>query len=927
MDRGAHFFRTDLQVHTPRDGRWSGSCCGTSDSERMEFARLFVDECRLRKLDAIAVTDHDDMCFVPFIQAAAQGGITPDDRPDPSKQRPMVFPGVEVLLKVPCQVLVILDADADSEVQKILLHALGITPASASTPHGPKPSECDHNLISSLKTALDGRHELKGRYIILPHVTPGGHKTLLRDGFMARYIEMACCGGYIECDIDKVNQGKINILNGEDTAWGSKPLGIFQTSDARTLDDIAKRSTWVKLSEPTAEALRQACLARHTRIMQVEPKLPTSYIAKVVIKGSGFMEDMEIEFNPQLNTLIGGRGTGKSTILEYIRWAMHDQPEPDERESYARMAEERREFVKETLEASEGSVEVHWMVNGSSHKLRRDVAARERGEETTINIKDEGVSTISPEEARKLLPIRAFSQKELSAVGTATRELTRFVKRPIAAQLEEARIQAEDQAERAHDAYSKVVRRQRDQAQLEAVITELRSARSRADAIDKSLPEVSEQSRAIINEHPVRLVEATAVAAILEDIDHSVTNIKDAEASLKGLPRSLALSHESPQSVLLSDMHQSAAKSIGDTVEALLAKLAELRETSRAMRVQEQEWRIGHEAFMATYENAQVENAKAHEEIAMLKQVRETISELETKETKLLSVLEQDEDAEQEFQAAWRQWADLHKARSDLLETACDNVNERSGGDVKTTVRRGADCETAIEKLTGCLRGTGIGAKKTEIIEEALRDSREPIELWRKVLGELRVFAEVNSESPPPEANLPSLKIIDLTAAQKSKLARKLDPETWISLALTSLDDETSFMYVGGGQDIRFEHASSGQQATALLRVLLRDADIPLIIDQPEDDLDNVVINEIIDGIRSAKSRRQLIFASHNANLVVNGDSELIALCKCRSSNGMSHGYVHCEGAIDAKDVRDAITEVMEGGEEAFELRRKKYGF
>jgi chromosome segregation protein len=145
------------------------------------------------------------------------------------------------------------------------------------------------------------------------------------------------------------------------------------------------------------------------------------------------------------------------------------------------------------------------------------------------------------------------------------------------------------------------------------------------------------------------------------------------------------------------------------------------------------------------------------------------------------------------------------------------------------------------------------------------------------------------------------------------------------------LDDHPVFEYrAKEGEHIAFADASAGQQATALLRVLLNQGGPPLIIDQPEDDLDSQVIQEIVNLIWTAKSRRQLIFSSHNANVVVNGDAELVACFNYRASGDHSAGQIELEGAIDIPDVRKQITSVMEGGEKAFRLRKsrkEKYGF
>jgi chromosome segregation protein len=87
------------------------------------------------------------------------------------------------------------------------------------------------------------------------------------------------------------------------------------------------------------------------------------------------------------------------------------------------------------------------------------------------------------------------------------------------------------------------------------------------------------------------------------------------------------------------------------------------------------------------------------------------------------------------------------------------------------------------------------------------------------------------------------------------------------------------------------------------------------------------VINEIVETLWRAKTHRQVIFTSHNANLVVNGDAELVIGCDYRTSSTESGGQIKLTGAIDMSDVRTEITEVMEGGPEAFQLRRQKYGF
>ena len=121
--------------------------------------------------------------------------------------------------------------------------------------------------------------------------------------------------------------------------------------------------------------------------------------------------------------------------------------------------------------------------------------------------------------------------------------------------------------------------------------------------------------------------------------------------------------------------------------------------------------------------------------------------------------------------------------------------------------------------------------------------------------------------------------------------------------------------------------ASPGQQATCLLRTLLAQSGAPLLIDQPEEDLDNEQIHVLSGRIAETKHNRQLLFVSHNANIVVNGDAELVVCFGYRDAGDNTRGKIDPVGSIDCATVRETITTIMEGGRQAFELRKNKYGF
>lgn len=133
--------------------------------------------------------------------------------------------------------------------------------------------------------------------------------------------------------------------------------------------------------------------------------------------------------------------------------------------------------------------------------------------------------------------------------------------------------------------------------------------------------------------------------------------------------------------------------------------------------------------------------------------------------------------------------------------------------------------------------------------------------------------------------------------------------------------------YMSVSTEIFFSHMSMdklsiGQKGTVLLKLFLAEGDYPLIVDQPEENLDNMYIyDELVDAFRQAKTRRQVIIATNNANLVVNTDAEQVIVAEFKD-NEISYRT----GAIEDRSIRTDITTILEGGEEALRKREQKYG-
>ena len=497
-DKGAHFFRCDLQVHTPRDRNWNGLDAVTHE-ERRAYAGELVQDCRDRGLHGIAVTDHHDMLFATYIREAAQEETDHDGTPLLEDQRLVVFPGMELTLGVPCQALLLFDAEFPDDLFPLAMNALAITPSDPADAKTAQTRRLDHiTSLKDLKEHLDTHEFLRDRYTVLPNVTNEGQYSIFRVGLAGKYTEMPWVGGYTDGDIARLTDGIKNRIAGKDKAWGHKRIACFQTSDNRRRDhnDLGTSSTWIKWATPTAEALRQACLAQESRVSQESPALPPVVVSSMSVSNSTFLGPVDLELNPQYSALIGGRGTGKSTILEYFRWALCDQPPGFSDDNTPNYQVRRSRLINQTLKPLEATVEVRFEVNDVPHVIRRyskDGALK-------IKIADDEMRACTEEEVRTLLPIQAYSQKQLSDVSVRVEELGRFITAPIRSELVRIDRQLTDRAARVRQAYATTLRQRAITQTVRLHRLEEKSLTEQASALRASLTGLSDGEREVLDQ-------------------------------------------------------------------------------------------------------------------------------------------------------------------------------------------------------------------------------------------------------------------------------------------------------------------------------------------------------------------------------------------------------------------------------------------
>ena len=939
MSNQATWKKCDFQLHTCRDPNWKGSRpLGVGDThdgvildqaavdeQRAAWADTFVDQCKTKGLQAIAVTDHHELVMIPYIKAAIERAIAID-----AEFSLWLFPGMELTAKNGVQCLILFDAELEADWLLQAIIALNINHAEidSKTKQGPKVTQLEQDYCD-LDLALDKHEGLKGRYVILPNLSKGGTHTVLKDSWGTQLRKSRYVGGYLDRGQSIKNLGHKNLtrISGTDHHWTSRYLYPLPTSDSRddTFNSIGTNNTWIKLSAPTVEAIRQAFLAHESRISIEPPSMPSLYVERVIVNGSSILEKIDTELSAQLNSIIGGRGSGKSTLVEYLCFGIGRSCFDIDREQFTGK-ERLKSLITETLTSKGGNVEVFIRQDGALFKITRSsinsfvpIVTYPNGETQNMTVK----------ELRSLFSAVVYSQNELAELGGRTggqndiTDLLRFLHPDKKKQYDDYLSSIETEKGNLKQALLNLRQFWITQSEIHNLRTQKNSIEQRVISLEKSLPELSEEDKAIIDHYEKiskfdddRKAAAKEIQRILDEIsamENMAVGSFSWQNSLETNGKELAQAYKSFSASYTKNFAQFAKNT---------------RDNAELFQTEDLKWRPFYQDAK-NKRNTVLEKLSAHknstDQIIKLKDEVRTISErIDDTATKLKRY----DKAEESYFEAIAGLKYLAQEKAKLIATCSEDIQTLSNMKIKAQVKVEGDYSEVSESIDLVSLKTGSSSSNRQKVLSQLMSTPN---LW-DVLDELRaealsilrwkIVGSINIEENPQTPKLDS--VIGSTDSIQNKLYDLIDIDRVTALASAVFKPSSTFTYCDGDREIAFDKASEGQRAGALLFMLLQQVGGPLIIDQPEGDLDNKLISEIADVLHLAKEKRQLIFVSHNANLVVNGSSEFVGYVEVSED---SKRELSTTGAIDNIGICNAITSNMEGGEKAFKSRQLKYGF
>jgi len=859
---GATWFRTDFHLHTKVDKEFR------YDGEENNFADEYVEALKNQGISVGVITNHNKFDIDDFKAL----------RKKARKKEIFLIAGVELSVNDGANgihTLVIFNdewlADGQDYINQFLNVAFeGKTPNQYEQENG----RSSLNLLKTLKK-LEGYH--KDFLIVFAHVEQNGGLWRELDGGRLQEIGKEKIFRRRSLGFQKV---RTRDCRDKVRNWFADwyPAEV-EGSDCKNIDNIGNgKKCYLKLGAFSFDALKFALVDKDSRVAISPVQHEHSRIQSIRFTGGTLAEQQQINFSPELNTMIGIRGSGKSSILEVIRYALEI---PFGEKSGDKKYKE--DLVKYTM--------------GSGGKVEIDVIDR-HGKNYTISKlygKDTGVEEngqLIEGVAIKVTILREpmyFGQKDLSSTGEGFEK--DLVNKLLGSKRDEALQKISAQKAKVIDAVHNLT----SGLDLDDLIREQNDVKKDADHQLKFYKEYNLEEK---------FQKKDTFDADVKQIDETINTVKLFSQNISKI--------SADYEALLFSMKDYVSKHNAE----LFAKLKTILETKYLSLISQLKiWKQNDSAVQEQLKDIQTEIKEVHEgldeEFAEIeRKASEELKESGTsnisieefmalKDRRSKAVTKIGELKEQKDKFAEHQEILLNEVKKLdnlwheeflLIKSELEKI-EREASSIRIDSHYKGDKSDFADTMKEYCKGSGIREATLQKIANRYSDFAS-------------IYKDFNNEKKSFGSN-PQLFIDNLSKNLESALTYQVP---------------NKFIIKYRGKEL--QHHSLGQRASALIVFILslKENDV-IIIDQPEDDLDNQTIYEdVIKLIRDMKSEVQFIFATHNPNIPILGDAELVHACSF-----MDEKVAVQSGSVDDQVTQKTIVNVMEGGQEAFNRRKEIY--
>lgn len=857
---GSRWVRADFHLHTRRDKEFVDA-----GNER-DFVTRYVAALKRAGIHVGVITDHNKFDLDEFkaLHNAAR------------KEDIYLLPGIELSVRDGANgihTLVVFREDwiANQSNTDFINDFLKVT-FSGQSNYGNSNARSNHNLLETIRELDKFQRDY---LLIFAHVEAdnglfgglrGGRIQELRQSDLFR-SRTAAFQKFRTRDLKQ----KVKDWLGE---W--YPAEV-EGSDPKKMEDIGRgNTTFLKMGAFTFEAVQFALKPGAGRLCQKEvQKQPHSWVRGIRFEG-GILDGKCIDFSPDMNCLIGIRGSGKSAILECLRYGL-DMPMPGSSDETD--LKYKQELVRFALKSG-GKV----VVETEDSAGRRFEVRRILNESRDIYHGGELQSGIS-------IPLKNplfFGQKELVKRGEGSED--ELVERLIGRKLDAVRRKIAAQKQRVLDVLGNLGKLKN----LDAVEAEYHNEK-----------QDTEFRLELFREHGVE-EQLKRQVEFNSDVTHASRAVDTVDRFVREVEAFLG-----EQESELGALQRLESKENQDVIGEMNAILDQVRIVPKKLRAVLSEATLNSRALRDKFDEIQKRRDALKEEFAAI-------------ERGLSEKLQQDGRVSFRPDDFVKLNAKLQRVTLALSETA------------KSRARKNALDAELLKELKRLNDLWHQEFKEIEAEIKKLNSSQDALQILPQYKGSKeKMLEELKSHFRGSRLRAPALESALAGHADFISLYQGLGAvcnsmgesggtfsryfnEAKASLLTWQVPNTYDIMF--HGKSLR-EH-SLGQRASALILFILsqRDNDL-IVIDQPEDDLDNqTIFEDVIQLIRSLKPKIQFIFATHNPNFPVLGDAEQVGACSFTS--GRSDIQL---GSIDDPDIQKTIVAIMEGGREAFARRKEIY--
>ena len=907
---GARWWKCDLHTHTPASDDYGK---GPSQAMLKQHAprEWLLDHMRAG-IDCVAVTDHNSGAWIDRLRSALVE--LKHDRPDGYRSLHL-FPGTEISVQGGVHLLAIFGTEATTPDIDTLLGAVGFTGVKGSS--GDVTTQSFADVVEAIVQA--------GGIAIPAHVDrENGLFQKLQGTTLAQALR---CGQIFAMETVDSGCNKPQIYRDEKLRW-TEMLGSDSHHPSGNPEQQFPGSgfTWVKMGEPDLDGLRLALLDGSLSVRRSDEHPETlnlhaaSMLESIEVAGARYIgrtKPFIVRLNPWLNAIIGGRGTGKSSLLECLRIALRRKDElPDElKAEFEKYADVHRTQDDSGLLTDQAAIRVIYRKDGSRFRIQWSPTGNLHAIEEAAN----GAWSRAEGDVVQRFPIRMYSQKQIFHLAKTPRALLKVVD-------DAPEVDRRSWSGRWRQEESRFLTLRLKVREIEAELPEETRLRGELDDVRRKLAIFEEAGHAdVLRSFQNRRRQQRAIETWETTWAGAGDRLRRIGADL--VPDALDDTHMDTASQTDAPL-LARAGTVRDRLEAIRQQLEKIADEADQLLadwrtdLDRTPWKRATDAAATAYESLRARLAaegagdpSAYGELVQRRQVIEQqLDALKNRKQEAVTLKAQ-------ATASLRQLLEIRRELTEARRSFLDRILKNNryvrirvipyGGQetVEAEFRRLIQRDDGrFEKDIGSPGGEGLlggiygSSQDATRIEDALE----------KVKQRIRSIAEGSHGS------------YILTDQRFATHLSRLQPEALDRVDVWFPDDSLDVQYspTGDGGNLRsIREGSPGQKTAALLAFLLSYGDEPLVLDQPEDDLDNHLIHElIVKQIREVKWRRQIVVVTHNSNIVVNGDAELVVALAARSGATQ----MECKGSLQEKQVRETICTIMEGGRDAFAERYRR---